>query len=73
MARYYRLSVVVTLFGEWVMIREWGRIGSRGQSREHCCASPDEAQDLLTSHRQQRIRRGYRALLSRAKYFLRHW
>jgi predicted DNA-binding WGR domain protein len=60
MARYYRLSVVETLFGEWVMVREWGRIGSRGQSREHCCASPDEAAELLEAHRSQRVRRGYR-------------
>lgn len=30
MARYYRLSVVKTLFGEWAMVREWGRIGRRG-------------------------------------------
>ncbi len=60
MARYYRLSVVETLFGEWVMVREWGRIGSRGQSREHCCASPDHAEALLEVHQTQRVRRGYR-------------
>lgn len=60
MARYYRLSVVETLFGEWVMVREWGRIGSRGQSREHCCSSPDQAEALLEAHRAQRVRRGYR-------------
>ena len=51
MARYYRLSVVETLFGEWVMVREWGRIGNLGQSREHCCASPDQAAALLEAHR----------------------
>lgn len=61
MARYYRLSVVETLFGEWVMVREWGRVGSRGQSREHCCGSPDQAAALLEAHRSQRVRRGYRA------------
>lgn len=61
MARYYRLSVAKTLFGEWVMIREWGRIGSRGQSREHCCGSPDEAQALVKSHTAERLKRGYRA------------
>ena len=30
MARYYRLSVVETLFGDWAMVREWGRIGGGG-------------------------------------------
>ncbi|MBL8845612.1 MAG: WGR domain-containing protein [Hyphomicrobium zavarzinii] len=60
MARYYRLSVMESLFGEWVMVREWGRIGSRGQSREHCCTSPEQAASLLEAHRTQRVRRGYR-------------
>lgn len=60
MARYYRLSIAKTLFGEWTMIREWGRIGSRGQTREHWCASSDEAASLLHAHRTKRERRGYR-------------
>jgi len=60
MARYYRLSVVETLFGEYAMVREWGRIGSGGQSREHICRSEDEAEHLLERHRAQRIGRGYR-------------
>lgn len=42
-ARYYRLSIAETLFGHWTMMREWGRIGSRGHSREHWCRSRDEA------------------------------
>lgn len=60
MARYYRLSIAETLFGHWTMIREWGRIGSRGQTREHWCRSHDEAVALLEDHRQARTRRGYR-------------
>lgn len=60
MARYYRLSVVETLFGEYAMVREWGRIGGGAQSREHICRSEDEAERLLERHRAQRIGRGYR-------------
>lgn len=60
MARYYRLSVVETLFGEYAMVREWGRIGSGAQSREHICSSEDEAERLLERHRTHRIGRGYR-------------
>lgn len=60
MARYYRLSIVETLFGEWAMVREWGRIGGGAQSREHWCASQDEAANLLETHRAIRLRRGYR-------------
>lgn len=32
MRRYYRLSVQRDLFGRACLIREWGRIGARGQS-----------------------------------------
>jgi len=28
--RWYVLSVQPTLFGEWALIREWGRIGNNG-------------------------------------------
>lgn len=60
MARYYRLSIVETLFGEWAMVREWGRIGQGGQSRQHVCATQEQAADLLEAHRARRVRRGYR-------------
>lgn len=33
MQRYYRVSVSPTLFGEFALVREWGRIGQRGGSR----------------------------------------
>ena len=28
MARFYTMSVQPNLFGEWLLLREWGRIGS---------------------------------------------
>lgn len=61
MARYYRLTIVETLFGEWAMVREWGRIGGGGQSREHLCGTQEQAAELLERHRAQRVRRGYRS------------
>ena len=30
MARFYKLDAQPTLFGEWSLIREWGRIGRAG-------------------------------------------
>ena len=30
MARFYKLDVQPTLFDEWSLIREWGRIGQSG-------------------------------------------
>ena len=31
--RYYRLEVLKDLFGDWGLVREWGRIGSSGRVR----------------------------------------
>ena len=31
MARFYKIDVQPTLFGEWAVIREWGRIGQGGR------------------------------------------
>ena len=31
MSRYYRLDVQPDLFGQWDLIREWGRIGQPGR------------------------------------------
>ena len=34
MARFYRVELCRTLFGDWVLVRIWGRIGSIGHRRE---------------------------------------
>lgn len=59
MARYYRMSVAETLFGDWAVIREWGRIGRRGQSREECATTREAAEALVSRHAATRLRRGY--------------
>ena len=33
MARSYAVTVTPTLFGEWSVLREWGRIGQAGTVR----------------------------------------
>ncbi|WP_421566665.1 WGR domain-containing protein [Ochrobactrum sp. EDr1-4] len=33
MARFYGLSIQVDFFGIWILSRNWGRIGSVGQSK----------------------------------------
>lgn len=60
MSRYYRLSIAQTLFGEWALIREWGRIGRKGQAREHWFGSVDDARTMLVKQESARLRRGYR-------------
>ena len=57
--RFYRLGVEPDLFGFWLLLCEWGRIGRSGQMRVVSFATLDEA--YLALHRQRRAkeRRGY--------------
>jgi predicted DNA-binding WGR domain protein len=55
MRRFYRLSVQRDLFGRASLVREWGRIGFRGQMM------PDEGKAVtaLTKLAAAKKRRGY--------------
>lgn len=58
--RFYTLSVVKTLFDEWCLIREWGRIGSKGGQRMvDYFMSEAEAIIALNALWQVKIKRGY--------------
>jgi predicted DNA-binding WGR domain protein len=60
MARYYSLTMQPTLFGEVSLIRNWGRIGTRGHQKIDTFSGTsqfDEAYDKLI---QQKLRKGYR-------------
>ena len=57
--RYYRLHIEAGLFGDWALVREWGRIGRSGQSREDWfddMADAAQAQHLLA---RAKTKRGY--------------
>lgn len=59
MARFYRLTIVRDLFGQAVLLKQWGRIGTGG--RERAEVAPDEATALLWLRRIEaaKRRRGY--------------
>lgn len=59
MNRFYKVVVTETLFGEWALIREWGRIGSAGTVREEWFASTELACHAVGKLRSQKRRRGY--------------
>ena len=59
MYRFYRLDVQPDLFGQWCLMREWGRIGSSGQTRSIPFPSPTEAKAALDKQRRAKERRGY--------------
>lgn len=59
MRRYYRLSVQRDLFGRACLIREWGRIGARGQSLIEHHEDEGKAITALMRLAAQKQRRGY--------------
>lgn len=59
MARFYKLDVQPTLFGQWALIREWGRIGRAGTARSVVFATLGEAEAALRDQRRLKERRGY--------------
>lgn len=59
MARFYGISVQPTLFGEISVMRNWGRIGTRGQAMVVTYADAEEACTALGKLERQKRRRGY--------------
>lgn len=61
MRRFYLLDIQPTLFGEFALVREWGRIGRCGQVRIIHYSTPAEAEAVFERLRQTKARRGYSA------------
>jgi predicted DNA-binding WGR domain protein len=59
--RFYTMSVEPTLFGEWDLVREWGRIGRGGRVRHDGFSSVADALDALAALAKQKTRRGYKS------------
>jgi predicted DNA-binding WGR domain protein len=59
MARYYVLSIEPSLFGDAILIREWGRIGQPGQRRIELYNSQSRAVEALETWLDRKRRRGY--------------
>lgn len=60
--RYYHLRVERTLFGNWALIREWGRIGARsGQALEQWFDTIEAADHASRDLETRKRRRGYGA------------
>lgn len=59
MARFYVVAVVPSLFGEWSVIKEWGRIGQGGTVRDSAFPSSAEAKCAAEDIVRGKVRRGY--------------
>lgn len=58
-ARFYRMSVMPNLFGEWTLLREWGRIGQGGQVRMDWFSDEVQAVAALVTLETSKRQRGY--------------
>lgn len=59
-ARFYRLEIGQTLFGEMVLIRRWGRIGTEGRRKETVLAGQSDGEFTLRIWQKKKEQRGYR-------------
>jgi predicted DNA-binding WGR domain protein len=60
MHRFYRMSLQSDLFGNTSLLREWGRIGSRGQIRIDTHQEKAKAIKAMAKPATEKQRRGYR-------------
>lgn len=59
MQRFYRLAVCVDLFGELLVMRHWGRIGTHGREKAERVADMAAARLRLAALEKAKRRRGY--------------
>lgn len=59
MKRFYRLDLQPDLFGLWLLVKEWGRIGQPGQTRLTSFPTITEAQRAFDRQRRLKEKRGY--------------
>ena len=59
MRRFYSLAIECTLFGEYALVREWGRLGRGGQVKITAFQSSREAESSFIRLRREKERRGY--------------
>ena len=63
--RFYIVDITPTLFGEWAVLREWGRRGSPGTMRLDSYQRRDEAELAERCMIKRRLQHGYRDPLTK--------
>lgn len=62
--RFYQLFVIPSLFGDWALIREWGRVGSPGTVRKDWFDTETAAIVAREKLALQKQKKGYQAKIS---------
>ncbi len=60
--RFYQLHLQQDLLGSWVLVRESGFQGSRGQIKRSSFQTRDEAEQEMSRLRDMQTKRGYRVV-----------
>mgnify|MGYP000541823594 CR=1 FL=1 len=60
MARFYEIDIQPGLFGDFSVLRHWGRIGTNGQSLEGWFSDEDAAATIAERIARQKTGRGYK-------------
>lgn len=58
--RFYQMYVVPGIFGDWSLVREWGRVRSPGTVRKEWFGSEKEAVAVGEALSEAKRRKGYR-------------
>ena len=67
MRRFYALSLENSLFGDILLVRRWGRIGTHGRVRFDWFDNPADAANELTRIASVKARRGYQEFGAKAE------
>lgn len=58
--RHYCCEMRQNLFGQWVVLRRWGRVSAfQGQSREQVCDRYEQCAEIFDAVAERREKRGY--------------
>ena len=64
MARFYAVEVMPTLFGQWAVVRRWGRVNTDGRRSETWFDDLAVALNSAAEHAAGKYKRGYATVYS---------
>lgn len=64
MHRYYTMTISPGIFGDWSLVRQWGRVGHPGTVKMDWFPSSDDALTAGTKIEESKRKKGYDVLAS---------
>jgi len=63
--RFYQMFVVPGIFGDWSLVREWGRVGSSGTVRKDWFDTEEKAREAGQKLQAIKEKKGYQSGLEK--------